>query len=51
MKLQLSEKYLDTLSGLGRNENSVILPKDISNYEALMEGLSLKDLDVVKEKK
>lgn len=45
MKLQLSEKYLDTLSGLGRDENNVILPKDISNYEALMEGLSLKDLD------
>ncbi|WP_103664895.1 SPFH domain-containing protein [Gracilimonas amylolytica] len=45
MKLQLSEKYLDTLSGLGRDQNSVILPKDISNYEALMEGLSLKDLD------
>lgn len=46
MKLQLSEKYLDTLSGLGRDENNVILPKDISNYEALMEGLSLKDLDI-----
>lgn len=50
MKLQLSEKYLDVLSGLGRTENSVILPKDISNYEALMEGLSLKDLDEVKGK-
>ncbi|SMO82278.1 SPFH domain-containing protein [Gracilimonas mengyeensis] len=45
MKLQLSEKYLETLSGLGRDENRVILPKDISNYEALMEGLSLKDLE------
>lgn len=51
MKLKLSEKYLDVLSGLGRDENSVILPKDISNYEALMEGLSLKDLEVVKGKK
>ncbi|MDZ7805773.1 MAG: stomatin-like protein [Gracilimonas sp.] len=51
MKLKLSEKYLDVLSGLGRDENSVILPKDISNYEALMEGLSLKDLDEVKSKK
>lgn len=44
MKLQLSEKYLDVLSGLGRTENSVILPKDISNYDALMEGLSLGDI-------
>ncbi|HET8865086.1 MAG TPA: stomatin-like protein [Gracilimonas sp.] len=51
MKLQLSEKYLEVLSGLGRDENSVILPKDISNYDALMEGLSLKDLDEVKNKK
>ncbi|MFD2532691.1 SPFH domain-containing protein [Gracilimonas halophila] len=51
MKLQLSEKYIEVLSGLGRTENSVILPKDISNYEALMEGLSLKDLEAVKSKK
>lgn len=51
MKLKLSEKYLEVLSGLGRDENSVILPKDISNYEALMEGLSLKDLEEVKGKK
>ncbi|MBD3615241.1 MAG: paraslipin [Gracilimonas sp.] len=50
MKLQLSEKYLSVLSGLGRDENSVILPKDISNYDALMEGLSLNDLDEVKGK-
>ncbi|HMB42198.1 MAG TPA: stomatin-like protein [Balneolaceae bacterium] len=44
MKLQLSEKYLGVLSGLGRSENSIILPKDISNYDALMEGLSLGDI-------
>jgi regulator of protease activity HflC (stomatin/prohibitin superfamily) len=49
MKLQLSEKYLNVLSGLGRNENSVILPKDISNYDALMDGLSLDELDIKKE--
>ncbi len=50
MKLQLSEKYLNVLSGLGRDQNSIILPKDISNYEALMDGLSLGDLDVKTEK-
>lgn len=50
MKLQLSEKYLEVLSGLGRDENSVILPKDISNYDALMEGLSLKNLEEPKKK-
>jgi regulator of protease activity HflC (stomatin/prohibitin superfamily) len=46
MKLQLSERYLEVLKGLGRKENSVILPKDISNYDALMAGLSLQDLEV-----
>lgn len=51
MKLQLSEQYLEVLSGLGRDENSVILPKDISNYDALMEGLSLKNLEEGKTKK
>ncbi|WP_020401627.1 SPFH domain-containing protein [Gracilimonas tropica] len=50
MRLQLSEKYLETLSGLGRDENQVILPKDISNYEALMQGLALEDLKADKEK-
>ncbi|HBQ59420.1 MAG TPA: paraslipin, partial [Balneolaceae bacterium] len=45
MRLQLSEKYLESLSGLGSDKNQVILPKDISNYESLMEGLSLGDLE------
>ncbi|MEO1022804.1 MAG: stomatin-like protein [Bacteroidota bacterium] len=49
LHLQLAEKYLGVLSGLGREENQVILPKDISNYEAVMKGLSLDDLDDEKE--
>lgn len=44
MQLRLAEKYLGTLKGLGREDNNIILPKDISNYEAVMEGLSLKEL-------
>lgn len=51
MRLQLSEKYLNVLSGLGRDENSVILPKDISNYDAIMDGLSLDELTVEEKKK
>lgn len=43
MKLRLSEKYLDTLSGLGQNKNDIILPKDISSYDAVMKGLSLDE--------
>ncbi len=45
MKLRLAEKYLDTLSGLGQDKNEIILPKDISSYDAVMEGLSLKDFE------
>lgn len=44
MQLQLAEKYLNVLEGIGRSENSIILPKDISDYDALMEGLSLDKL-------
>ena len=45
MRLQLSEKYIEVLKGLGRKENSVILPKDISSYDTLMQGLSLDVLN------
>ncbi|MEO9886935.1 MAG: stomatin-like protein [Balneola sp.] len=48
MKLRLSEKYLGTLAGLGQDKNDIILPKDISSYDAVMEGLSLEEF---KEKK
>lgn len=48
MQLQLKEKYLSVLSGLGREENQIILPKDLSNYEALIKGLSLDHLTLEK---
>lgn len=44
MQLQLKEKYIGLLSGLGRNENQIILPKDLSSYDSLMEGLSISEL-------
>lgn len=50
MQLQLAEKYLSVLEGLGQEKNSIILPKDISNYDALMEGLSLDKLVIGSEK-
>lgn len=50
MQLQLAEKYLGVLEGIGRKENSIILPKDISNYDALMEGLSLDKLVIGEDK-
>ena len=50
MQLRLAEKYLGKLKGLGREENDIILPKDISNYDAIMQGLSLHELENKKEK-
>ena len=50
MQLQLKEKYLNVLSGLGKDENRIILPKDLSNYNAVMEGLSIDDLQQQKKK-
>ncbi|MTI88213.1 MAG: SPFH/Band 7/PHB domain protein [Balneolaceae bacterium] len=51
MQLQLAEKYLNVLSGLGKESNNIILPKDISDYEKVMQGLSIGDLSFEKEKK
>ncbi|TVQ67224.1 MAG: paraslipin [Balneolaceae bacterium] len=51
MQLQLQEKYIGILSGLGRNENQIILPKDLSSYDNLMEGLSISELTDSKSKK
>lgn len=51
MQLQLSEKYIGHLSGLARKENEIILPKDISSYDNLLEGLSIQDLLKQEKKK
>ena len=48
MRLRLAEKYLGKLKGLAREENDIILPKDISNYDTIMEGLALKELEIKK---
>jgi len=45
MQLQLSEKYLSQLSKLGHERNNIIIPRDISSFEGVMEGLSLVELD------
>ncbi len=48
MQLQLKEKYLRVLSGLGKDENRIILPKDLSNFDAVMQGLSIDGLNIKK---
>lgn len=50
MQLRLAEKYLGKLKGLGRDENQIILPKDISDYEGVMKGLSLTELNKINKK-
>jgi regulator of protease activity HflC (stomatin/prohibitin superfamily) len=51
MQLQLKERYLGVLSGLGRENNQIILPKDLSNFDAVMDGLSLSGLNEISKKK
>ena len=50
MQLRLAEKYLGKLKGLGRDENQIIIPKDISDYEGVMKGLSLNELNKINQK-
>ncbi len=51
MQLRLAEKYLGKLKGLGREENQIIIPQDISNYDAVMKGLDLSELKEGAKKK
>lgn len=50
MRLQLKQKYLGVLDGLAKDANQIILPKDLTDYDALIEGLSLEQLDEIDEK-
>ncbi len=50
MQLRLAEKYLGKLKGLGRDENQIIIPQDITNYEEVMKGLSLNELNKINKK-
>jgi len=50
MKLQLIQKYLGVMDGLGKDENQIILPKDLTDYDGLISGLSLDQLDEIEDK-
>lgn len=50
MQLRLAEKYIDQLSRLARKENDIIIPTDITDYDAIMKGLSLDKINIVPEK-
>ena len=41
VKLRLAEQYLTTIAKLGKEENEVLLPADLTKYESVIDGLSL----------
>jgi regulator of protease activity HflC (stomatin/prohibitin superfamily) len=49
MQMRLAQKYLDQLKKLAQNRNDVIIPTDITNYDAIMEGLSLDKISIIPE--
>lgn len=51
MQMRLAERYIGQLSKLATNQNDVIIPKDITNYDHIMKGLSLDKISIVPEEK
>jgi len=49
MQMRLAEKYISQLSKLANEKNDVIIPKDVTNYDAIMKGLSLDKISIVPE--
>ncbi|HKK44611.1 MAG TPA: stomatin-like protein [Balneolaceae bacterium] len=49
MQMRLAEKYIRQLSKLADEKNDVIIPKDVTNYDAIMKGLSLDKISIVPE--
>lgn len=49
MQMRLAEKYISQLSKLANDKNDVIIPKDVTNYDAIMSGLSLDKISIVPE--
>lgn len=47
MQMRLAEKYINQLSKLASDKNDVIIPTDITNYDAIMAGLSLDKISIV----
>lgn len=49
MQMRLAEQYISQLSKLADSKNDVIIPKDVTNYDAIMSGLSLDKISIVPE--
>jgi regulator of protease activity HflC (stomatin/prohibitin superfamily) len=49
VKLRLAEQYLQTIAKLGKEENEVLLPADLTRYESVIDGLSLDEFTLRKD--
>lgn len=49
MQMRLADKYISQLSKLADSKNDIIIPTDITNYDAIMKGLSLDKISIVPE--
>jgi regulator of protease activity HflC (stomatin/prohibitin superfamily) len=43
VKLRLAEQYLNTIAKLGKENNEVLLPADLTRYDSIISGLALDD--------
>jgi len=43
VKLRLAEQYLNTIAKLGKQNNEVLLPADLTRYDSVIGGLALDD--------
>ena len=46
VKLRLAEQYLETISRLGKKENKVLLPADLTRFDAVIDGLALDEFKI-----
>lgn len=49
MQMRLAERYIGQLSKLADENNDIIIPKDITHYDDIMQGLSLDKINIVPE--
>lgn len=50
MQMRLAEKYIEQLSKLASDKNDIIIPTDITDYDAIMAGLSLDKISIIPDK-
>ncbi len=43
IQLRIAERYLDKIAKLGRQTNQILLPANLSNFDDVMQGLSLEN--------